>query len=103
LFSRVWQTFSCLQRYILRGVLVEQTLENKTTAYLGWDSFRDVVLKRTPVTSGKAGVVELRRSAVPFMSDYREGAVISWGYGWGTPWPRAKARGTAEGVGIPRP
>jgi hypothetical protein len=47
------------------------------------------------------------------MSDYREGVVISWGYGWGTPNPacpaevvtkaEAKPRGTAEGVGIPRP
>jgi len=103
LFSRVWQTFSCSQRYILHGILVEQTLENMTTAYLGWDSFGDVVLKRTPVTSDKSGRMKLRRRAVPFCSDYREGAVISWGYGWGTPWPRGKPRGTAEGVGIPRP
>jgi hypothetical protein len=32
-------------------VLLEQTLENKTTAYLGWNSFGDVVLKKTAVTS----------------------------------------------------
>jgi len=103
LFSRVWQTFSCSQRYILRGVLVKQTLENKPTAYLGWNLFGDVILKRTPVTSGKAGGMEPRRRTVPFWSDYREGAVISGGYGWGTPWPRGEPRGTAEGVGIPRP
>jgi len=29
---------------------VEQTLENKPTAYLGWAPFGDIVLKRTPVT-----------------------------------------------------
>jgi hypothetical protein len=28
------------------GVLVEQTLENKPTAGLGWNSFGDVVLKK---------------------------------------------------------
>jgi hypothetical protein len=77
LFSRVWETLSCSQRYILRGVLAEQTLENKPTAGLGWDSFGDVILKRTPVTSGKAGGLTLGRRAVPFMSDYREGTVIS--------------------------
>jgi hypothetical protein len=82
---------------------VEQTLENMTTAYLGWNSFGDVVLKRTPETSGKAKDMSLGRRVVPFMSDYREGAVISGGYGWGTPWPRVKTRGTAEGVGVPRP
>jgi len=65
LFSRVWQTFSWSQRYILRGVLVEQTLENKPTAGLGWNSFGDVILKRTPVTSGKAKDMSLGRRAVP--------------------------------------
>jgi len=54
-FSRVWQTLSCSQRYILRGVLVGQTLENKPTAYLGWAPFGDVILKRTAVMLGKAG------------------------------------------------
>jgi hypothetical protein len=82
---------------ILPGVLVEQTLENKTTAVLGWAPFGDVALKRTPVTLGKAGGAELRRRAVPFWSDYREGAVISRGYGWGTPWPRGEPRGNSGG------
>jgi hypothetical protein len=50
-FSRVWQSLSCSQRYILPGVLVEQTLENQPTAGLGWDPFGDAVLKRTAVTS----------------------------------------------------
>jgi hypothetical protein len=52
LFSRVWQTFSWFQRHILPGVLVEQTLENKPTANLGWNSFGDVVFPRTDVTLG---------------------------------------------------
>jgi len=51
LFARVWQTFSRWQWEILPGVLVEQTLENMTTAGLGWDSFGDVVFLRTPVTT----------------------------------------------------
>jgi hypothetical protein len=50
LFSRVWQTFSCSQQYILRGVLVEQTLENKPTAGLGWNPFGDVIFQRTAMT-----------------------------------------------------
>jgi hypothetical protein len=33
------------------AVQVEQTLENKTTAYLGWNPFGDVILKRTAMTS----------------------------------------------------
>jgi hypothetical protein len=52
IFSRVWQTFSWWQGHILPAVLVEQTLENKTTVGLGWNSFGDVVFPRTAVTSG---------------------------------------------------
>jgi hypothetical protein len=39
------------QGHILPGVLSEQTLENKPTAGLGWNSFEDVVFPRTAVTS----------------------------------------------------
>jgi len=61
----------------------------------------------------KAGGMELGRRAVPFCSDYREGAVISGVTGGGPPGPACPAevvtkaegepRGTAQGVGIPRP
>jgi len=53
LFSRVWQTFSYEQREILPGVLVEQILENKPTAGLGWNPFGDVVFPGTAVTCGQ--------------------------------------------------
>jgi hypothetical protein len=32
-----------------------------------------------------------------FLSDWWEAAVISGCYVWGTPWPRAKSRGTGGG------
>jgi hypothetical protein len=35
---------------------VKQTLENQPTACPGWNSFRDVILKRKPVTLSKRGV-----------------------------------------------
>jgi hypothetical protein len=53
---------------------VEQTLENKPTAYLGWDSFGDVILKRIAVTSGKAGDMSLERRGVPFLRSRIRGA-----------------------------
>ena len=34
---------------------------------------------------------------------YREGAVISGGWGWGMPWPRREAAGNREGADFPRP
>jgi len=45
------------------GVLVEQTLENKPTAYLEWAPFGDVILKRTPVTSRDDGLRNSMRNA----------------------------------------
>jgi len=46
------------------GVLVVQTLENQTTAGLGWNSFGDVVLKRTPVTPDNPRHMSLERRVV---------------------------------------
>jgi hypothetical protein len=78
LFSRVWQTFSCSQQYILRGVLVEQPLENKPTAHLGWNPFGDVAPQRTPVTSAQAADVERKKGTALPSSIFFSKQHVSW-------------------------
>jgi hypothetical protein len=73
--------------------ILVQTLENQPTAGFAWAPFGDVILKRTLVTLDESGRMELRRRAVPFMSDYREGAVISGVTGGGPPGSRALGTG----------
>jgi hypothetical protein len=43
----------------------------------------------------------MKKVMMSFLSDWWEAAVISGRYGWGTPWPRAKSRGTGRGEASP--